>query len=140
MEEYLSDATGAMLVSLPLQRSGLSIRYQPALQIEHATHPLGSIINQWHRELAHNAIAIKLAALSLPGAHLVWLGPLAAGARAASRFWQDVRRVAPTRRQLQVSLHEFFLYCCLLAGLTPVYFFGLCRETWFERDRIAQEI
>ena len=134
----LSDGAGAVLLSLELQRQGIAIHYCPSMQIDHITHSMIAIFRLWNGELARNAVDIKLADPSLPAARLLWLGPVAAGALAVSRFLQGVRNVFRVRHAMHVSLPEAVLHCCLLACLAPAHFLGLCREIWLNRDHITR--
>jgi hypothetical protein len=136
LDGYLSDGAGAVLLSLELRRQGIPIYYRPSVQIDHATHSLGTVIRFWHGEMARNAVSIKLADGSLPLARLLWLGPIAAGILTAGRLWHGVQAVLRSRRSLQVSLPEAALHCCLLACLMPSYFTGLCREIARNWDQI----
>jgi len=138
-DRCVSDGAGAVLLSLELRRLGIPIHYRPALEIDHATHPLGTIISYWYGEMAENAIAIKLEEPSLPGARLLWLGPVAALALAAARLTHGVRASLRSRHDLSISLLEVGAHACLYAGLTLAYFLGLCREIGRNWERIRQQ-
>jgi len=136
----LSDGAGATLLSLRLQNMGIPIRYRPSVKIDHVTHSLGRVIEMWYGELAENAIAIKLADPSLPGARHLWLGPIMAAALTANRLRQGIVAILHARDSLPISLLEVGFDICLLVCLLPVYFLGLCKHLFLAREQIRQSL
>ncbi|MFC1850938.1 glycosyltransferase family A protein [candidate division CSSED10-310 bacterium] len=135
-DAILSDGAGAALLSLHLQKMGVPIQYCPQVKIDHITHSIYQIIEMWSGEIAINAIAIKLADPSLPGAQMLRLGPIIAAAFALNRFRQGIGSLLSAHSSLKTSWFESGIHMFLLALLMPVYYVGLCREMYKKRDLI----
>jgi len=137
-DAVLSDGAGAVLLSRGLHRLGVPIAYRPAIQINHATHSVGGMVRMWFGEMAVNSIAMKLADRSAPGAGLLRLGPIAAGAFSAKRWLQGLVGMAQARAAAGIARPELPIHVVLFSLLMPVYFLGLCQELFAQRHRIWQ--
>jgi hypothetical protein len=132
----LSDGAGAVLLSRALHKQGAPIVYRPCIRVLHSTHSMVGMVRMWFGEMAANSIAMKLADRSSPGAGLLRLGPVAAGAFAAKRWLQGLAAMPRARTALSMSIPELAIHVLLFSLLMPVYFLGLCKELLTHRREI----
>ncbi len=124
----LSDGTGAALLSRGLQRMGQALPYRPELRITHAGAALGAQFRLWGRDMARNAVDIRLADPTMPLAGALGWGVLAAGPIAAGRWVHGLRGMARARRDLGVGSLELASHATLFTAIMAAYGLGLVRE------------
>jgi hypothetical protein len=96
--------------------------------IDHVGNNLPRILGLWYAELSQNAVAMRIADPGMPGAGLLSIWPVAAGAITAGRVFQSAMAMFCNRKAFQIPLPEVFFHLGLLIALSPVYFAGLCRQ------------
>jgi glycosyltransferase involved in cell wall biosynthesis len=135
----LSDGVAGMFLSRRLRDAGLPIHYRPSMKIRHATNSLAEIFRIWYRDMATNAVLMRRVDRSIPGARLLWTGPVAAALITAGRFAHGARTFFAARRTLHASRAEAAFHGALLACLMPGYFVGLCRAMFRKSPRRGTE-
>jgi len=124
----LSDGAGAALLSRRLKNMGVTIQYQPGAKIDHITHSILKIVKIWYREMAKDAIEMRMVDPSIPGAPLLRLFPFLAVIVTMGRFIQGSIRIIRERNSLCISSLELVFHIGLFSCLMPVYFCGLLHK------------
>ena len=127
-DTILSDGAGAYLMSRKLAGMGIEIHYRPSMKVDHTTHNLGQIARSWYGEMAENAVAMRKADPTLPGAGLLRFGPVAGALLSGGRLVQTVANMHRFRRALSIPIYEVWVHSFILACLMPAYFAGLVRQ------------